>query len=320
MSVENMTGWWMQDSVQGNVTEWLSSENVGFLMRQAAWATGYGKGKNKLGLLVQGDKIYIQQELDMAGRFRSSFQLGGEKQKIVMSEGAPLIPTRQAWIEGVKGSDGNSLEMTLWDESKEKKLREAKRTVSEDGKQMTTVAKMFLADGTEAMITTTHVRMDDEPLTADSVSSWCPVMVHGDAESPSNPDLKSAVTEPLETLFPSKEKLLECMVQVFKNKEKAPDESSVSYNEVSPTDFSNEVTKTDGSTYILKYEMDKESSLWKCALIAGGSEQVCFHFNVVTSPLRAEGWVIIPSGERHSSPAVGPLEDTIGAAVKHLKK
>jgi len=308
-------GWWMQGNVEGDVTNWLTSEGVGFLMRQAAWAAGYGAGKAKVGLLIADDVVYTEQHMDSAGRFRSKFKLGGEKEKIVVCEGAPLVPMKTAWIEGKWTEDG-ALEMTLWDETKSKKLREARRSVSEDGSQLTTVATMFLGDGSQAAVTTTHNRMEDPPLNLETCSSWCPVLVSADSQSPGNPDLLSAVSDSLEGVFPSEAALLEAIEQTYKKKQLVDDEKTISYSEVSTTEFSNEITKSDGSKYTLSYQFDEAKNTWRIGFISDGTEHITYFLSVITSPLRVEGWCSLPNGDRHSQPAVQALEDSIGQARK----
>lgn len=312
---EKFCGWWMQGKVEGDVTNWLTSEGVGFLMRQAAWAAGYGAGKSKMGLLISDGVVYNEQHLDSAGRFRSKFKLGGEKEKLVVCEGAPLIPTKTAWIEG-KWTDDGALEMTLWDETKSKKIREARRSVSEDGSQLTTVATMFLSDGSSAAVTTTHNRMEEPPLNPETCSSWCPVLISADSQSPGNPDLLSALSDSLEGIFPSEAALLETMEKIYKKKPLSDDEKAVSYSEVSASEFSNEITKSDGSKYTLSYQFDKEKNTWKIGFMTDGTEHLTYFLRVITGPLRVEGWCLLPNGDRHSPPSVLAIEDTIGQARK----
>jgi len=315
---EKFCGWWMQESVEGDITNWLSSEGVGFVMRQAAWAAGYGSGKNKMGLLISDETVFSEQHMDNAGRFRGKFKIGGEKEKVVVCEGAPLIATRTAWIEG-KWADG-AIEMHIWDESKGKKLREATRSVSEDGNLLTTVAKMFLNDGTEAVVTMTHRRTEQVPLTLDKCKGWSPVLVFGDLPSPGNTDLLSSLSDSLEAVFPSATALQDSIQQGFKNKELADDEKTVSYEEVSTSDFTNEVTKSDGSKYTLSYRLDKENSTWRVGFLTDGTEHIAYYIHVVANPLRVEGWCILPNGDRVSQPAVHAIEDTIGQALKCFQK
>mmetsp|Transcript_22056 Transcript_22056/g.39544 ORF Transcript_22056/g.39544 Transcript_22056/m.39544 type:complete len:325 (-) Transcript_22056:155-1129(-) len=316
---EKLSGWWMQESVEGDITNWLSSEGVGFVMRQAAWAAGYGCKKNRLGLLIADGKVFSEQHMDNAGRFRGRFKIGGEKEKVVVCEGAPLIPTRTAWIEG-EWKDG-ALEMIVWDESKTKKLREAKRSMSEDGNELTTVATMFLTDGSEAVVTTKHSRIEEAPLTLDKCNGWCPVLVSGDMPSIGKPDLLSSLSDSLEAVFPSAAALQESMEQSFKKKELGEGEMAVSYAEVSDSEFTNEVTKADGSKYTLSYQLDGETSTWRVGFLVDGVEYITYYLRIVTDPLRVEGWCILPNGDRVSQPAISAIEDTLGLALKcFLKK
>eukprot|EP00933_Yihiella_yeosuensis_P075213 TRINITY_DN8446_c0_g1_i2.p1 TRINITY_DN8446_c0_g1~~TRINITY_DN8446_c0_g1_i2.p1 ORF type:complete len:332 (+),score=61.51 TRINITY_DN8446_c0_g1_i2:93-998(+) len=297
VTLDQYNGWWIQDQLEGDITPWFVSENVGFVMRQAAWATGYGAGKNKLGFLIHDGIIYSEQDIYMAGRFRGRCKLGGGKTKL----------------------DG-AIEIVVHDETKTKKLREARRVLSGDGAKLITDAKMFLSDGKELLVRMTHKRMSLPQLSSVECLRWCPVLVHADVPSPGNPELKSAISDPLDSFFPSQDDLLESLKHIFKHKPLAKDETSVSYNEVSDFEFTNDVTKSDGSKFLLRHEFDKESLTWKVGLIIDRIETMKYFMRILSAPLRVEGWCTLPNGDRHSPPAVSAVEDCIGDAQKYFSQ
>jgi len=313
--VDQISACWIQESVTGDVTEWLTSENVSFLMRQAAWAARYGSGKNKLSMLVHDGTFYAEQLLDMAGRFRTNFKLGGDLEKILLCEGAPLVPLQTAWIQGKLSEDG-SLEFVVYDEEQQKVIRQARRFVTENGMRLVTEARIFLSSGAEALITQTYRRTNESPLTIQICSAWCPVLTFADR----NPVLKSAVTDSLDEFFASQGILMDSIEHALKYKELGASEKNISFNAISNTEFSNEVTMTDDSQFLLKYELEKEALAWKVVLIADGAEHFTYFFRILTDPLRLESWVVLPEGDRISAPAVSALEEIVGAAIRRIQR
>lgn len=312
---EKFTGCWIQESVTGDLTEWFTSENVSFFMRQAAWAARYGSERNKLSMLIHDGTLYAEQIVHMAGRFRTSFKLGGDFEKILLCEGAPLVPLRTAWIKGKHSEDG-SIEFVVYNEEQQKKIRQARRFVTEDGMRVVTEARIFLSSGKEARVTQTYRRTNEPPLAIQSCSAWCPVLIFADR----SPEQKSAVTDSLDKFFDSQTMLMDNVEHVLKYKELGAGEKHVAFNAISNTQFTNEVTMTDGSQFLLKYELEKEAFSWKVELIADGVEHLKYFFRILTNPLRLESWVVLPNGDRHSAPAVSALEEIMGVAIRRIQR
>lgn len=117
---------------------------------------------------------------------------------------------------------------------------------------------------------------------------------------------------------------MDCIEYAMKHKELAPGEKSVSCHHISDTEFTNEVTLTEGSPlgslFLLRYELDKQALQWKAALVVDGTEKLTYSCRILSGPLRLECWVVLADGDRVSAPAVSALEELIVAAVRRIRE
>eukprot|EP00443_Scrippsiella_acuminata_P045044 CAMPEP_0115188432 /NCGR_PEP_ID=MMETSP0270-20121206/11007_1 /TAXON_ID=71861 /ORGANISM="Scrippsiella trochoidea, Strain CCMP3099" /LENGTH=323 /DNA_ID=CAMNT_0002601613 /DNA_START=72 /DNA_END=1040 /DNA_ORIENTATION=- len=283
-------GVWIKDTTDGDMTDFLKFNNVGMLMRQAAWAFGYGKGVSRARNVFADGVMYeeVLVFIDKVGWWflggRST--LDGSRQKIAMFEGAPMIPPTMYWVESRLTDTG--LESDLFTMGGERHSR-AVRSVSEDGNTLTTEITIFDGDK-EYKIKTTHNKSTEETETMpalEDLTASCPVVVSVDVPEGSTYK-KSVISESLEEYFSSPEQCLDAVVKFFKETQPQGDEKETSLEEVSDTEFIVHITNQDDSKAAKHSKVDRDEGTVTVTYKIGDDAHVDFFFRVHKDPVRVQ--------------------------------
>lgn len=281
------SGVWAKDKTEGDITDWLKAQNVGFLARQAAWGFGYGKGLQQRTLIEDG-VCYEEQvvALDKVGYFPvgGRIKLDGSRQKITFFEGAPLIPPKSMLVEGRVTDTG--MEFTMFHLSGELHSSSV-RSISEDGSELTTEVTAHV-NGKELKMNMTHKKTDDAVPVVEDMLSACMVSVFVDAIPEDSQYKNSAISDSLEEYFASAGQCWEALVAWQKAKKLGDTEKEISWEEVSDAEFIAHITNKDDSKASLVHKVDKDACTSTASYTMGDTVIVAFDFHVRSDPIRLE--------------------------------
>jgi len=290
MDPQKFNAVWVQDTTEGDVSDWLKWLGVGMVMRGLAWTAGYGNGTTKVKIAFDGDSCCEEQLVTLPGAgvfsLGSRIKLDCSKQKICDWVGAPLVPPKSLLVSGRLTDVGMEIDLfTLQSEPHSS----VKRSISEDGNTMTTECTVCMPGAKEIKVKTTHKKSTEEPAPPCSeLLSSCLVPIFTDAIPEDSPYKDSVISDSLAEYFSSAEQCLDSLVTTFKAKEADSSEKEVSLEEVSEANFTIHLTKNDDSKAALVYNLDKDAGTLTSTYRAGETDVVTFTWQVRADPVRLE--------------------------------
>mmetsp|Transcript_91406 Transcript_91406/g.293603 ORF Transcript_91406/g.293603 Transcript_91406/m.293603 type:complete len:322 (-) Transcript_91406:31-996(-) len=313
-----MTGTWLMEAVEGDVTEWLKLEGVGWKERQVMWMAGYGKGRINLSLVIKEGTVYNLTAMDDFAKFRFQFKLDGRRHAMLFTEGAPFMPFRNFSVQG-KMTDEGAIEATMFND-KDEIHSKSSRSVCEDGATLKTDITFLGSPGKEIRISMTHKRVEAATLSADDCTSWCPNVLIGDASAEAGREKKSAVSAPLDALFSGVPDLMECIEHGKHNIEDTPGGDKSSLSVISSTEFNINVTKVAGDAEVFEHKLDKGAGTMLVVFKQGEKEVGSWHFKALQEPLRVECWCTLDNVYVSTVCALHVVQDTLDKALKYKRR
>mmetsp|Transcript_104348 Transcript_104348/g.300114 ORF Transcript_104348/g.300114 Transcript_104348/m.300114 type:complete len:322 (+) Transcript_104348:96-1061(+) len=312
-----MMGTWLMEAVEGDVTEWLKLEGVGWKERQVMWMAGYGKGRINLSLVIKEGTVYNLTAMDDFAKFRFQFKLDGQRHAMLFTEGAPFMPFRNFSVQG-KMTDEGAIEATMFND-KDDIHSKSSRSVGEDGATLKTDITFLGSPGKEIRISMTHKRVEAATLRADDCTSWCPNVLIGDASAEAGREKKSAVSAPLEALFSGVPDLMECIEHGKRKIEETSGGDKLSLIEISSNEFNVNVTKAGGAEEVFEHKLDKEAGTLLIVFKKGDQEVGSWHLKALQEPLRAECWCTLDDNYVSTVCALTELQNSLDKAFKHKR-
>mmetsp|Transcript_146505 Transcript_146505/g.469993 ORF Transcript_146505/g.469993 Transcript_146505/m.469993 type:complete len:321 (-) Transcript_146505:37-999(-) len=312
-----LTSTWVLDSVDGDLTEWLTLEGVGWAERQVMWMAGYGKGKTNLSLVVNGGTVYNLWWLDDFNKFRCQFKLDDQKHAMLFTDGAPFVPFRNLSVQG-KMTDEGVIETSMFND-KDELHSKSSRSVSEDGATLKT-DMTFPGSGKDIHISMTHKRAEAAKEAAVVCTGWCPNVSIGDASAEAGVEKRSAVSAPLHTFFSGVADLMECIEHGKHNIEDTPGGDKSSLSVISSTEFNINVTKVAGDAEVFEHKLDKGAGTMLVVFKQGEKEVGSWHFKALQEPLRVECWCTLDNVYVSTVCALHVVQDTLDKALKYKRR
>jgi len=312
-----LTSTWVLDSVDGDITEWLTLEGIGWKERQAFWMVGYGKGMVNLSLVVNGGTVYNLWWLDFFTKFRCQFKLDDQKHAMLFTDFAPLMPFRNFSVQG-KMTDEGVIETSMFND-KDELHSKSSRSVSEDGATLKTDI-FFPGSGKDIHISMTHKRAEAAKLAAADCTGWCPNVSIGDASAEAGVEKRSAVSAPLHTFFSGVADLMECMEHGKRKIEETPGGDKSSLSVISTTEFNINVTKESGAVEVFEHKLDKGAGTMLVVYKQGEKEVGSWHLKALQEPLRVECWCSMDDVYGSTVCALHVLQDILDKALKYKRR
>lgn len=299
------TGSWLQEAIDGDISEWLKAEGVSFINRQAMWAAGYGNGASmQHALLHEGVLYQLPMEKDSKEETqatRSAHRLDGVARPSIEADGVPILPIRMYNVAGKL--QGEVVELTSFD--KDGKVNSTtRRSVSGDGTKMTEEVMYTPHNAKPFSVKLTYKRLDmANPLTAETCLPWRPGgLTLGAATSPKAAHKQVVFLGPLEE-FPSVADFMDCFDKALRQSE-----AGSTVTEISDSKF--QVTSSTKEVY--EFQADREAGEVAMSVAMDGKPLGASFLKVHAGPpLRVECW----SNEADEAEAtIGAMESLLHVA------
>lgn len=319
-----LNGTWLQENIEGDVTDWLKCEEVGFANRQLIWTSSYGNGALMLHLYAADGVLYYmdddKDDPDDLMQWRAQWKLDGSKTPFIQAYCAPIVPMKNLSV--VANLSGDVLSCTLYKE--DKMFGTMRREIGRDGNTMISTMKYTYPGGwtgdTECNLTFTHKRQPTALLTPQICSAWAPNVLLGAAAPGSKSSMPQHIwSMPLDSYWPTQGSLMETYGKAMNDKEPdAPGETTT----VEGTETAFKVTtKKKESTETYDVKIDDKSDLISMKYTDSKEGPVgTFFFKLHEKPLRVECWDDISDEMIATGLGIHVLQDFLDEAIRYLKK
>lgn len=317
-AADKLNGTWLQETLEGDITEWFTYEGVGWVQRQALWMVGYGNGKTMLDQLYHDGKCYSIKTVDETNNFRGYVPITGKKEPLLFSESFPFAQIRNMEIQGSIDADG-SLETIIYQPSGAEHSR-ATRSVSEDGQVMTTTMTFPAGEwggeeGGTLTMTSTHRKQATARLIAEEVAGWAPGCTMTDAIESGVEGKKLAISFSLEGMFPSGQAIMKLLEETNRKPE---GESNIEERGLGA--FVVTVTEPGGAVVTHEQKFDHEALTFDVTVGSGGTSFGTWHFRVIAGPLRLTCWNTIADEMWSTKSAVEECQKLVEKLLKAQKQ